>query len=290
MTRLVSKLGVVTAALSLCLATPAQATFHIIVIEEVFPGLPEAPAAQFLTVRLQAPLQIAVYGQPFPVYDAAGTAEPNLATFCSTPRAACSLPTVSLACKAGGCPSPFDIDGSRILVATTWAQGLFCVTPDVLATGTIPFPSGRVCFGECGPRSDCAEGPVDCVAYGNFTGDNGIFGAPAAALLLGSALVASPQRTNQFIGGNLLDSAAGFSMGAPEPRNLHGDLGAFTGQAGDANGDAAIDDADVAALGVASFAGGTRCDLSPASRGADTNVDTRVGAADLVSLIQLRSL
>lgn len=274
------------AALLFGLTTPAFATFHIMVVDQVFLGLEAVPQAQYVTLRMQAPVQTQVFGQPLTAFDAAGAAS-SFAAFCSTPRSQCNLPVVSPACKDGGCPNAFDADGKQLLIATPWAQGLFCVTADLLAIGTLSSPSGRVCFGDCSLRTDCGDGPVDCVAYGDFTGDNGIFGTPAASPPLGSALSARPQRTNQFLGGNLLDSAAGFETAAPAPANFHGDQGALSGTPGDADGNGRLDGDDPGALVGAEFAGGSRCVLPAAQRGADANLDTRVSAADLVSLVEL---
>jgi hypothetical protein len=280
--------SVAYAVVGLCLsAIPALATFHIMVIEEVFFGLPEAPAAQFVVLEMQAPVQTAVYGQPFGRFDASGAALEPFAAFCATPRAACSFPTVSPACSAGDCPTAFDANGRSVLAATRWAQGLFCVTADVSATQSLLYPDGRVCFGDCGLRSDCGDGQVDCLAYGGFSGDNGIFGIPATAPSLGMALVGSPNRTNQFLGGNLLDNATGFSVGAPTPRNFHDDVGSIDGMAGDANGDLTLGPEDVGGEVDNLFASATRCGLPANQRGADANFDTRVSAADLIKVLGL---
>jgi len=259
------------------------------VIEQVFPGFPAAPHAQYVTLRLQALLQTAVYSQPLPTYDAAGNPTGSFGTFCSTPRSRCVLPAVSPACSAGGCPAGIDASGSRILIATLWAQDLFCVTADLLASGSVPHPDGRVCFGDCTLHPDCPPGPVDCVAYGNFSGDNGIFGQPAMSPSLGEALVGLAERRNQFNppGGTLLDSAAGFTIGAPTPHNFRGDAGALDGLAGDPGGDGAIDTDDVEAEARVLFETGQRCALAAARRGADANLDTRVSAADVLATIQI---
>src|SRR5262249_24351009 len=116
--------------------------------------------------------------------------------------------------------------GRRILIATPQAEELFSIKADLIATGGLAYPGGRVCWGDCDLRLDCSSGPVDCLAYGNFTGDNGVFGTPAPTPPLGMALRGSPDRTNQFIGGNLLDNSLGFNIAAPRPQNFHGDVGA----------------------------------------------------------------
>jgi len=286
MTRASVAVFVCTAA-ALLAALPARATFHVITIDQMFPGLEEAPAAQYVVLRMEAPLQIAVYAQPVPIYDASGTSAGNFAAFCATPRSSCSFPTVSPACAAGGCPNAFASNDSRVFVATRWAQDLFCLTADLLATSSLPYPVGRVCFGDCSLRTDCGDGPVDCLAYGNFTGDNAQFGSPAVSPMLGEALVASPDRTNQFIGGHLLNDSLGFSIGTPAPRNFHGDAGALDGLAGDSNGNGAVNAGDIAEEVDVLFDAGRRCGLPAMRRGADANLDTRVGAADVIATIQI---
>ena len=271
-------------------ASPAHATFHIMVVDQMFPGFEEAPGAQYVVLRMELPLQIAVFGQPLPIYDASGTSEGNFAAFCATPRSSCSFPVVSPACAAGGCPDAFASNNSRIFVATRWAQDLFCLTADLLATKNLPYPAGRVCFGDCSLRTDCGDGPVDCVAYGSFTGNNGPFGSPAVSPMLGQALVASPDRTNQFIGGHLLDDSLGFSIGTPMPKNYHGDVGALDGLAGDPDGTGVLDIGEVAEEVDVLFEASRRCALPAMRRGADANLDTRIGAADVIATIKIVTL
>lgn len=306
----------------------ATATYHIMVIQEVFAGYEEAPGAQYVILRPQADLQTFVRGQALPVFDAMGEPTGDFAAFCGE-RTRCDLPAVSPACAEGGCPSPLAGNDTPILVATEWARDLFCVEPDLLATGTLPHPDGRVCFGDVGPFAGGCEstGPVDCVAYGRFEGDNGIFGAPAESLVLGLVLAGDLTRPSQCnaagldatavcLGGTranmpcvgtegdcpggmcrpcpagtcagLVSSAAGFSRAVPPtPRNFHGDIGGLDGSPGNADGDDVLSADDVDAEVVAIFEAGTRCSLEPALRGADANLDTRLSAADMVAVIQL---
>jgi hypothetical protein len=284
-------------AVALCVAStfvnvvPAHATFHIIVVDQVFPGTELAPHAQYVMLQTQAPVQTAVYGQPFPLFDAAGNPLGTFATFCTTPRQSCILPVVSPACSAGDCPLPFDSNGRHILAATVWAEELFCVTADLVATGVVPHPSGRVCWGDCALRTDCGSGPVDCVAYGSYTGDNAPFGNPAMSPMLGEALVAVPARQNQFLllppNNPLLDSSKGFGVGAPTPENFHGDHGAIDGVAGDPEGTGTSNVRDIPAEVAVLFETNRRCRLPATRRGADANFDTRVSAADVIATIRI---
>lgn len=280
--------GVVAAIIVMGIALPARATFHIMVIQQLFAGFADAPA-QYVVLELQAPLQTAVYGQPVLANDAAGEPLDPFGVFCSVPRQQCILPGVSPACSAGDCPQPFNAEGSRILVATRWAQDLFCVTADLPASGRLPFPDGRVCFGDCDTHPDCPSGPVDCLAYGAFTGDNGIFGGPAPSPMLGEALTGSPDRRNQFNGGQMLDNSIGFTIDIPAPRNFHGDEGRLDGLPGDPRGTGVLDAAGVEAEVRTLFEADHRCELAAARRGADANLDTQVNAADLVRTIQIVS-
>lgn len=273
----------------LCAALPARATFHIMVVDQLFPGLESAPHAQYVMLRTLAPFQTAVYGQPLSVFDAAGNALGTFGTFCNAPRQSCILPAVSPACSAGGCPGGLATNGRSILAATRWAQDLFCVTADLLATGVLPYPNGRACFGDCGLRDDCGSGPVDCVAYGSFTGDNAPFGSPAMSPMLGEALVADPARSNQFLKPTdpLLDNSLGFSVGAPTPENFRGDQGAIDGVAGDPEGTGQVKVDDIGAEVAVLFEADRRCSLPAARRGADANFDTRVSAADITATIRI---
>ncbi len=319
--------AVVALTIGALLATsPANATFHIMVIDQVFFGFPGAEAAQYVMLRPEAGLQVFVHDQVINTFDASGAALTPFGTFCHT----CNLPNGSPACADHGCPPIDKSNDTRILVATAWARDLFCVTPDLLATGSLPFPDGRVCFGdvgrEFGPSCLAMTGPVDCVAYGSFTGDNGTFGNPAEAPTLGEALGGAAGRQAQCllqtdtsavcVGGTaantscaqsptcpggtctpcpngscrgLLDGAVGFSSAPPAPQNYHGDLGMLDGLAGDAEGNGTVDDTDVDAAVNVLFEGGTnrRCGLPAATRGADANLDTRLSAADVTATLQI---
>jgi hypothetical protein len=229
-----------------------------------------------------------------PIFDASGDPAGSFATFCSMPKAACILPTVSPACKAPNtCLSGLQTNGQRILIATRWAQDLFCVTADLLAAEpTLPYPDGRVCFGDCAVQPQpgmCATGPVDCVAYGDFpAASNGIFGTPAVSPMPGEALVGSPDRQNQFIGGNLLGSSVGFSVGAPTPQNFHKDTGMLDGLPGDPDGTGVITADNLAAEVHVLFEADRRCALAdPGRRGADANLDTLINAADVVATVRI---
>jgi hypothetical protein len=308
---------------------PVRATYHIMVIRAVFGGFEQAPGAQYVILRTQADLQTFVHGQALSTFDAAGNVAGDFAAFCSTLTGSqCDLPNVSPACADGGCPSSFEGNDSFILVATPWARDLFCVTPDLLATGFLPYPDGRVCFGNVRlfAGSCLATGPVDCVAYGEFAGDNGIFGDPAPALVHGVTLSSDPTRPSQCHGAGLsatalcvlgananapcsgdgdcpggtcrpcpdpncgaqLTSARGFFYTVPPTMvNFRGSRADLGVTLGDSTGDGRLGVDDIEATTGLIFAAGKRCSASPQQRGVDVNLDTQVNAADLVATIQL---
>jgi hypothetical protein len=321
-------LGAAMLALSPC---PAAATYHIMVIQEVFGGFEQAPGAQYVVLRTQANLQTLVHGQTLPTFDAAGNPAGDFAAFCPTLAGSqCDLPNVSPACAGGGCPSFLEGNDSFIAVATPWARDLFCVTPDLLATGSLPYPGGRVCFGNVRlfAGSCLATGAVDCVAYGDFTGDNGIFGDPAPPLVHGLTLASDHTRPSQCNGTGLDATAlcvggananapcadddncpggtcracpspacgaqltnAGFVYATPPGlANFHGDRGGLTGVSGDSTGDGLLGVEDIEGAASLIFAAGQRCSAEPQQRGADVNLDTRISAADIVATVQVVAL
>jgi hypothetical protein len=120
-----------------------------------------------------------------------------------------------------------------MVMGTAEAQELFGITFDEVVSGRLIQPDGRVCFGFFGPP----PAPVDCVAYGEYTGSNGDHGEPAVAPVPGMALVRISE-TN--------DNATDFELGEPMPENNNGDIGVLgecPGTAacvGDCDGDGSV--------------------------------------------------
>jgi hypothetical protein len=168
----------------------AWAPFHIMAVDEVFFGTADCPNAQYVRLRLLSAGMMFVNNQHITTQNADGSAAGDFGVFDKN--------------AANGA------NGANILMGTADAAGLFGVEMDTQVSGHLIFPDGRVCFGNFGGQ------PVDCVAYGNFTGDNGGGGAPAAAPVLGMAL----SRTST----SGPDSTA-FAVAAPAPRNNAGDTG-----------------------------------------------------------------
>jgi hypothetical protein len=183
-------IGVVLAAALLLRAAPAWAPFHLAVVEQVFFGTADCPDAQYIEMRMLAAGQNLVQNQRVQVQNADGSAGDDFGVF---------------AAKV-----PSGTAGGTYVIGTAEAAALFGITVDQETGGRLPFPDGRVCFG------DFVGAPVDCVAYGAFSGDNGGRGAPAAAPALGMALVRQS---------NTSDNANDFAAGPPAPRNNAGDVG-----------------------------------------------------------------
>ena len=190
-------------ALLLAAATPARATFHIMLIEEIYAGHPADPGAHLVVLQMLLRGQNLVGGHPIHTFFPDGTRGPDFGTFTSDVSNVAS--------------------GTRILMATPEAVKIFGVPADHVTTGRLPFPSGRVCFA---PDPTGIAGYVDCVAYGSFTGANTGYGTPATALVTGQAL----RRTvfNLSVRNNSTD----FALGSPRPANS---LGAIVSADGDAD-------------------------------------------------------
>ncbi|HYD50886.1 MAG TPA: hypothetical protein VEB21_21195 [Terriglobales bacterium] len=208
--RLLAVLSSITLVLR---AGPAWAPFHLVVIEEVFFGTPACPEAQYVMLRTIQAGQTLVAGQMVNVQTADGSAAPAFGTFTA------HLPN----------------SGAEVamIIGTAAAEELFGIAFDAVVEGDLAFPDGRVCFGRFGPPI----APVDCVAYGNFTGDNSGHGAPAAAPPLGMALVRIAETD---------EDSTDFVPGEPSPENNAGEvgeLGECGGTAacvGDCNGDGEV--------------------------------------------------
>jgi hypothetical protein len=169
---------------------PALAAFHIAVIEEVFFGSEDCPDAQYVMLRTQAAFQVFVANQSIMNQDAEGSSAGLFGTF------ARNLPRTD--------------QGVAIIMGTAEAQGLFGIPLDHVTGGRLVFPDGRVCFGQFGGA------PVDCVAYGAFSGQNPGGGDPALSPELGMALVRVSETGND---------AQDFGLAPPMPENNAGQIG-----------------------------------------------------------------
>jgi len=173
-------------------AERAWAPFHIVVVDQVFFGTADCPNAQYVMMRQLAPQQRFINGQKVTTQNADGSAGGDFGTF--------------------GGNVPNGNAGDAYIMGTADAATLFGIAMDQQASGTLVLPDGRVCFGQF------AGSAVDCLAYGNFTGDNTGGGSPAVAPQLGMAFVRHGNNLNG-------DDATDFSLEAPAPRNNAGQTG-----------------------------------------------------------------
>jgi hypothetical protein len=171
-------------------STPAWAPFHLVVIEEVFFGTDDCPDAQYVRLRTLSAGQVLVANQTVQTQNADGSSAPLFGTF-------------SRNLSNGG-------SGVAMLMGTSQAAELFGIAMDQVVDGRLVIADGRVCFGSFGGQ------PVDCLAYGDYTGDNGSRGQPAARPGAGQALARIDDTGN-----NAMD----FQSAAPAPVNNGGQSG-----------------------------------------------------------------
>jgi cysteine-rich repeat protein len=135
--------------LALAESKPASAIFHDISVKEVFAGSAAQPNAQYVLLQAYSGGQNSVSGHSVLTFNAAGGATGTF-TF------------------VGGVGNP--ADQMTILVATADAAAIFNLTADLTMTAVLDPAGGKVCW----------EGstPVDCVAWGNYTGSGVGVGTP----------------------------------------------------------------------------------------------------------------
>lgn len=205
------------AALLLALAVvPANATFHLVKIVELFPGTAAAPDAQYVVLQMYAPGQNLVQGHALTFYNADGVAVGS-ASFAAN--------------LANGS------NQAKILIATAEATAFFGVQPDLEMDVDLLAAGGKACFADT----------VDCVAWGAYVGDDGGggYGSAAADSSVGTPFNANGglqsgraalRRLDRAGGASTLDagddtndSADDFVFGMPAPRNNAGQLGQVPG-------------------------------------------------------------
>jgi hypothetical protein len=131
------------AAISALAAAPAQASFHLMSVREVYPGTAADPNSDYVVLQMYAAGQNFVQGHELTVYNPAGG-------FATGPNFASNV--------ANG------QNQSTILVASPAAAAKFGVTADLaLGNDTIDQSGGAVCYGTDQPS------PIDCVSWGSFS-------------------------------------------------------------------------------------------------------------------------
>ena len=128
-------------------ARPAWATFHQVMVKEVFAGTPAAPNAQYVILQAWAGGQNAVANHVVRIFDAAGV---QLETF------------------TFGFPVAEGDNQVTMLVATVEAVALFGGAADLtMSSAVIPAAGGKVCWEN-----------IDCVAWGTYQAADATVGAP----------------------------------------------------------------------------------------------------------------
>ena len=184
-------------------AAQANAAFHLMKVVEVFGGTQAAPNAQYVVIQMYSNGQNQVGGHGISVFGNTGTL----------------IQTFSF---AG--PVPVGTNQSKILIATPAAVTFFNLPADLsMPNGSIPIAGGKVCFD---------SSPVDCLAWGNYSGDMTGIGTPfnvSGGLVLTKA---ATRRLNIAGGATTLEAgddtdncANDFLAQTPTPRNNVGTVG-----------------------------------------------------------------
>jgi hypothetical protein len=194
--RKLCRFGFLLAALLCLRVAPARASFHEILVTEVFPGFASSPNAQFVELQMYAPDQNLVAGQSILVFDATGGVLGQFA--------------FSTVASNGA-------DQATLLIATTQAQTLFGVVPDAVMDPVIDPAGGKVCY----------TGSNDCVSWGAYSGSAIGVGNPFSPTGLPRGQSAQ-RRLDRGTPGILDltddtdDSASDFVPAPPTPKNNSG--------------------------------------------------------------------
>jgi hypothetical protein len=187
---LLSSLAVMT------VAQPAQATFHEVLISELYPGSAAAPQSSFLELQMYSPEQNLVENHSITIYGPTGAA---IGTFVF-PN---DLPGVG-------------VDQQTMLVGDSGVAEAFGVTPDLVDAGfNLPPAGGAACW----------DG-LDCVSWGNFSGKT----APSSGIPVDAAGIPDGKAIERRITGGACsnrlepaddsdDSDSDFFDGAPTPQS-----------------------------------------------------------------------
>jgi hypothetical protein len=207
--------------LMLLLATsPAQAAFHLAVIDELMSGVGGDPSVQYVQVRMTFPLQNNVANTRLTAFNCDGSTATELLLLAANPDW-----------------EPFPVGVRTWIMATQDPIG--GIVPDFTFAGGIPPTCGMVCWGApCGllpplPGSWAINDPnqyIDCVAYGGYTGPtkttasppciDGVSGTPTG-LPPGDGTLALTRISITS------DNATDFALACPQPTNFDGDVGSF---------------------------------------------------------------
>ncbi len=203
-TKLFSFRAAPVAALALALfAGQANAAFHLMKVVEVFGGTQAAPNAQYVVIQMYSGGQNQVNTHGITVFDATGNL---IQTFSFTG------------------PVAVGTNQSKILIATPAAATFFNLAVDLsMPNGSIPVGGGKVCFD---------SSPVDCLAWGNYSGSLVGIGTPFNVAGGLTPTKAATRRLNIAGGATTLEAgddtdncSTDFLAAAPTPRNNAGIFG-----------------------------------------------------------------
>jgi cysteine-rich repeat protein len=205
-TRSILRKALLSLAATLAFALPAQANFHLMKVVEVFLGTPAAPNAQYVVLQMYSPGQDQVAGHKITVFNATGT---NVGTF-----------TFGSAVAHGN-------SQDKILIATPEAVAFFGLGADLTMSAAMLSAGGKVCFDAI---------PVDCLAWGGWTGGTSGVGTPFASGGPFPSGRAAIRRLDISGSPTLLEGtddtdqcSTDFVQGTPAPRNNAGTLGTIPG-------------------------------------------------------------
>ena len=190
------------ACASVIVAPTAHALFHLMMVTEVLAGTSTAAEAQFIEMQMYSENQRFLTGHEVAVFDASGQ-EIEVFTFTG--------------------PVANGANQAHVLLATEQAEAEFGIEADLAITPVLTPAGGSVCF-----RS--ADGAIiDCVSWGNYTGDDAETGTPfnqAIGLLPNQSMErvtsggADPAALDADDDTN--DSEADFESASPGPTNNAG--------------------------------------------------------------------
>jgi hypothetical protein len=205
---------ILAALLVLPVARPAQALFHLAVIDEVMTSYGGNATSQFIEIRMLSGAQNLVTDSVFAAFDASGAYIGDV------------LVVPGNVTNQGA--------GVRWIVGTAQFQTDSGIMPDfTFAPGVLPTGGGMVCFGGGGGILPAPPGSwsrtvfsnyIDCVAYGTYSGPtNPHIGTPTSLDADGHSLVRTAD-TN--------DSLNDFACNDPaDPENNAGAVGSMTATA-----------------------------------------------------------
>ncbi|MCA1832350.1 MAG: fibronectin type III domain-containing protein [Actinomycetota bacterium] len=174
----------------------ASASFHYMLVKEVFGGTADTPTAQFIELQMYAGGQGVVSGHHVLAYNSAGGVIGDWAFGANVANA---------------------VSQDTILIATADAQTAFGVAADLTMTAVLDPAGGKVCWDA-----------IDCIGWGSYSGPQSMNG-PGTPFNVATGLErgASMERkisggtssTNLDGGDDTNNSAADFAFATPTPKN-----------------------------------------------------------------------